>query len=63
MSLDKVAMQCCHEVLMEGGSKSALIVEDPQGILCQQHRPRPIDLIRTIIIKTCQIIKFSLLSC
>jgi hypothetical protein len=41
-SLEEVAVRAGHEVLMEVDSNSALIVGNPQGILGEHLRPRPI---------------------
>ncbi len=47
-SLEEVAMHAGHEVLMEVGDNNMLIVGDPQGILVEQLKSRPIqnDVIR-----------------
>jgi hypothetical protein len=47
--LEEVAMQAGRKVLAEIEDNSALIVGDPQGILGQQLRPRPVHLSNIII--------------
>ncbi len=47
-SLEEVSVRAGHEVSMEVDDNISLIVEDPQGILEHQHRPRPIHLLNTI---------------
>jgi hypothetical protein len=46
--LKDVAFHTGHEVLMEVDVNILLIVGDPQGILGQQLRPRPITLLNII---------------
>ncbi len=46
LSLEQVAVRAGHEVL----TNISQIVSDPQGILDQQPRPRPIQLLNIIII-------------
>jgi hypothetical protein len=48
--LKEVRVCAGHEVSMDVGDNISLIVGDPQGILDQQFRPHPIDLLNIIII-------------
>jgi uncharacterized membrane-anchored protein len=49
--MEEVAVHAGHEVLMEVGNNSLLIVGDPMGISDQQLRPRPFLLLNIPIIK------------
>jgi hypothetical protein len=50
LSLEEVAVCAGHELLVKVGDHISLIVGNRQGILDQQLRPRPIQLLNTIII-------------
>jgi hypothetical protein len=47
--LEEVAVRADRKVLMEVDYSSSLIFGNPQGILSQQLRPRPIHLLNIII--------------
>ncbi len=50
LSLIEVTVHACQGVLMEVDENSLLLAGDPQGILGQQIRLHPIDLLNIVII-------------